>query len=483
MTLRSRLMLWFGALFTVMLLFTLLVSYAFHARVTYDDIDQAMATTASHTVVELLDVTSPPIFIEGQDGFRVLLRVLAPSGVIRASSLSAASVPQVDLRQLLHAPNTPAFDVFAQIAPSLLPHQAASSGSYSVITTTQQRWRSFVLPYPQQGTPLGYVVALTPLGQVDAAIQAYRLILVGIVVISLGITLLGSCFVAGQALRPVARMIVTAQNITASHDLSHRLDLPAHGDELGQLARVINAMLASIESAYQGQQRFVADASHELRAPLTAILANLSLLRRHQQLPQDERDEALAEAEREGGRLSRLVADLLALARADAGSTIAQDVIDLDALVLDLFRTARQLAHGHTVQIDPFEPVQIVGDGDRLKQVLLVLVDNAIKYTAATGSITLGIHQHDHVVDLIVQDTGVGISAADLPHIFERFYRADAARSRDAGGTGLGLAIAQWIVDQHHGTMLVQSHLQQGTTMTVRLPLQPNPQVALRHPS
>jgi signal transduction histidine kinase len=230
-------------------------------------------------------------------------------------------------------------------------------------------------------------------------------------------------------------------------------------------------MLGSLESAYRFQQRFVADASHELRAPLTAIQANLELLQRHPEMSESERNEALAEAARESTRLTRLVADLLALARADAGLPLRRARVDLDAIVLEECGDVRQLAQGQTLTLDPFEPVQIWGDEDRLHQLLLILLDNALKYTPPTGGVTVGLCQAGEGVELSVRDTGVGIAAADLPHVFERFYRADPARGRDPGGTGLGLAIADWIVRQHAGEIGVTSDLGKGTTVTVHLPL------------
>jgi signal transduction histidine kinase len=246
--------------------------------------------------------------------------------------------------------------------------------------------------------------------------------------------------------------------------------IPQHRDELGRLAATFNQMLTSIEAAYVAQQRFVSDASHELRAPLTAIQGNLELLRRHPEMVSADRDESLAEAEREAGRLTRLVADLLALARADAGVTLQCRPVDLDTVVLDAFRMARSLAHGQELSLEPFEPAQVLGDEDRLKQLVLILLDNALKYTPVRGQVTLGLHQRDQQVEITVRDTGVGIATEDLPHVFDRFYRADPARSRDPGGTGLGLPIARWIARQHAGEVILSSTPGQGTMVVVQLP-------------
>jgi signal transduction histidine kinase len=236
--------------------------------------------------------------------------------------------------------------------------------------------------------PASYVEALAPLGRLDASIRAFRITLPMLGLTSLVMALVGSWAIAGKALRPIARMTRTAQTITLSRDLSRRIEMPAHRDELGRLATTFNEMLESVESSYHAQQRFVSDASHELRAPLTAIKGNLELLNRHKSMPEAERDEALSEMTRETERLTRLVADLLALARADAGVPLKRRFIDLDVVALDAFRLAHQLARGQTLVLDPFEPVPVNGDEDRLTQLLLILIDNALKYTPAGGQIT-----------------------------------------------------------------------------------------------
>jgi signal transduction histidine kinase len=183
-----------------------------------------------------------------------------------------------------------------------------------------------------------------------------------------------------------------------------------------------------------------------------------------------DRVEALAEAERESSRLSRLVADLLALARADAGVPLKHAQVDLDSVVLETVDSTRALARDHVITFDAFVPIQIQGDVDRLKQMLMILLDNALKYTPAGGGVAVGLRRQGDEAEVMVRDSGVGIAAQDLPHVFERFYRADPGRSRDPGGTGLGLPIAQWIVYQHGGRIDIASTPGEGTTVTVRMP-------------
>lgn len=473
MSIRLRLALWCGLLFAAILLVVTAFSYAFHTRGHYDDLDRALITTASHTADEAATSPSAPELTEGTGGYRVILRLYAPDGQQVQASDDAGGVPAVDPRIVIAHPAGPAYDPLAGIAPPVTAPLPPAGSAFGIIASPAERWRVFVLPI-RGNSPTsdisGYVEAFAPLGAIDYSMQVFRVFLIGLSVLGLAVALTGSWLIAGTALRPVARMVETADGIAHSRDLSQRIDTPRSNDEIGRLARTFNAMLASIEGAYTAQQRFVSDASHELRAPLTAIQANLDLLQRHPEMTDADRNEALAEAERESTRLTRLVADLLALARADAGLPLRVAVVDLDAVVLEVLTDARQLANGQMLTLGSFEPVQVRGDEDRLKQLLLILLDNALKYTPAQGEVTVGLRRLGDEAEIVVQDTGVGILEDALPHVFERFYRADPGRGRDPGGTGLGLSIADWIVRQHGGRIAIASRVGAGTTVTVHLP-------------
>lgn len=483
MSIRVRLALWYGALLALILLLVTMFSYAFHARGHYDDIDRALITTSSHIADEILTSPTAPQLIEGSGGFRVILRLYNTQGDLVQASAGAPGVPVVDPRSVIARPAGSAFDPLAGVAPPVTAVAPPDGSAFGIAMAPSERWRVFVLPIERSASAKGqvakYVEALTPLGDIDRSMQVYRLLLIGLTVFGLTVALIGSCLVAGSALQPIARMIEMAGNIAQSRDLSQRIDTPRQTDEIGRLARTFNAMLASIEESYSAQQRFVSDASHELRAPLTAIQANLELLQRHPEMTEADRREALAEAERESERLTRLVADLLALARADAGISLRYSRVDLDAVVLDVVGNTRQLANSQTLTLEQFEPVQICGDEDRLKQVLLILLDNAMKYTSANGTVAVALRQVGDEAELVVRDTGVGIPEDALPHVVERFYRADPGRGRDPGGTGLGLPIADWIVQQHGGRIALASRLGMGTTVTVRLPMRCSDSVSL----
>jgi signal transduction histidine kinase len=471
MSIRLRLALWYASLFAIVLLLVTLLSYAFHVRGHYDDRDRALITSAGHMASEAGAMADGPHLLEGPGGLEVGFRLYGLDGALREQTAGVESLPPNDPRSVLAAPSAPPYDAIAQLSPPLAAPDSPFDGAFGLLVAPEQRWRIYVLPLEQGNAVVGYLETLTPLGRLDASIEAYRFLLLGLGLAGLVVALLGGWAIAGGALRPLANMTEAAGTIAQSRDLSHRIPTPQQNDELAQLAATFNTMLASIEVAYQAQQRFVSDASHELRAPLTAIQGNLELLRRHPEMPPSDRDEALGEAERESGRLTRLVADLLALARADAGVTLQHRAVELDTIVLDAFRSARQLVRGQELELDAFEPAQVLGDEDRLKQLLLILLDNALKYTPPGGRVTLGLRRGNTHAEVVVRDTGIGIAAGDLPHVFERFYRADPARNRDSGGTGLGLPIARWIAQQHGGDVTIESEPGRGTTAVVRLPL------------
>jgi signal transduction histidine kinase len=339
-----------------------------------------------------------------------------------------------------------------------------------------------------EGDIAGVVQITRTLRDIEVTLSWLRLVFFGIGAVSLIFATAAGYILARAALSPIGRLTLVARSIGEARDFTRRVPVPqtirASRDEVTRLARTFNEMLAELGVAYDemehaltSQRRFVADASHELRTPLATIRTNLELLQRAgDDLPAADRDEAMADAIAEIERLSRLVGDLLTLARVDSGLRLERrDEVQVDRLVRDVYRQARLMAmpREHTVSADPIEPATVLGDGDYLKELLLVLVDNAIQYTPDGGAIGLSVRNQGHEVVISIQDNGVGIAEDDLPHLFERFYRADDSRHRDsssASGTGLGLSIAQWIADEHGGRIEVTSDLGHGSTFTLRLP-------------
>jgi len=247
-------------------------------------------------------------------------------------------------------------------------------------------------------------------------------------------------------------------------------------DEVGQLATTFNGMLQELQGAYrqtertlQQQRRFVADASHELRTPLTTIRGNLGLLQRQPPIAEDDERAVLSDMVDETNRLIRLTNDLLVLARSDAGRALRQVPVPIGPLVDDICRQGKLLGATQTIVCEAVPEVSVVGDPDAIKQVLLILLDNALKFTPEGGTITLRAAVLDRMAAIHLHDTGPGIAPEALPHIFERFYRSDEARSGE--GAGLGLAIAKELIEAQHGQIGVESELGKGSTFTVTLPL------------
>ena len=271
----------------------------------------------------------------------------------------------------------------------------------------------------------------------------------------------------------VDRITTAAESISISN-LSERLEVPKTSDELQRLSETLNRMLARLNASVQRISQFTADASHELRAPVSLIRTTAELAvhgGRTNEEYQDDMTQILAEAE----RTSKLIDSLLLLARADAGGSELQcELTDVSTSLRAAVEQGRSLAAEKQTELTAdleAAPVVVRGDGDALRRLFFILIDNAIKYTPEGGRVQARLEVLDGQAAIKVTDSGIGISESDLPHIFDRFWRADKVRSRGLGGAGLGLSIARWIVDQHHGSIDVQSELTKGSTFTVRIPL------------
>jgi two-component system, OmpR family, sensor kinase len=295
------------------------------------------------------------------------------------------------------------------------------------------------------------------------------------------LSIIAAYTVLASVFRPVDHLINEVEAITDGRSLHRRLPTdPASGDELVRLALTLNAMLTRLETSFAALRRFTADASHELKTPLTVLRADVERAM-HPSTHRAERMVALEEALQETARMADLVDSLLTLARADEGRfDIYRQSVELEPLVREVYETAVILGEdaGLALSLRTLENAVVMGDRTRLRQLLLNLVTNAIKYTPRGGSVELAVvRRPGDEVTISVRDTGIGISTADLPHVFDRFWRADRARSRasERGGFGLGLAISQWIVQAHGGTIGVQSRLGRGSIFTVVLPTAADP--------
>jgi signal transduction histidine kinase len=318
---------------------------------------------------------------------------------------------------------------------------------------------------------IGSLQVGTSLAVVDATRKTLLSTMVIIAVVAVVMVALGSWMLLGRAFSPLEIITDAVDQLNHADDLSRRI--PYRGaaeNEIGNLVESVNQTLERLESLFTSQQRFLADVSHELRTPLTVIKGNVDLMRRMKEAD----EESLTSIDQEAGRLTRLVGGLLMLAQAESGKLALNFApIELDLLLTEVFTEMQILARNKVnVHLNDIDQVVIKGDRDRLKQVLLNLVANAIQYTPVGGDVFLSLAKVGEQARIIVRDTGPGIPSEDLPHIFDRFYRAEKSRTRSQGsGFGLGLSIAHWIVEHHGGQIKVESKEGKGTTFAICLAL------------
>jgi heavy metal sensor kinase len=450
--------LWYVGLLAAILIVFAFLLYSFLTYTLRAEVDQTLQTRAQQVAASLQAendplsvmllglVTLPPIDVFSSPG--VYVQVLRADGSIarRSANLEDQYLPidQEVFERNLHG----------------------DSGLYT-LQTNRARLRIFSAPLIVAGRIIGAVQVGQSLYEVDSTSRTVRFLLTGGIAATLLLAALVGAFLARTALRPIDRITQTALRISRAEDLSRRLERTGPQDEVGRLAATFNEMLGRLEEFFTTQQRLVADVSHELRTPLTTIRGNIDLLRRGATKDPKARQETLEAIEGEVTRMSRMVADLLLLAQADAGIELDKKPVELDTVLLEVYRQGQLMADSVEVKLGHEDQAVVMGDADRLKQLLLNLVDNAIKYTPAGGEIRLSLYHEQGWVQVAVSDTGIGILPEDLPHIFERFYRTDKARLR--GGTGLGLSIAKWIAEAHGGHLTVESEVGKGSTFTVWL--------------
>ncbi len=335
--------------------------------------------------------------------------------------------------------------------------------------------RYVILPVREAGPLVGAVLVALPLSDISfgPAELLRSMFLVGPLIL-LGALVLGY-WLAGRRLRPLDRMIDEVEAITDGTSLHRRLAVPMTGDELSRLALTVNRMIARLERSFTSLRRFTADASHELKTPLMVVRAGVERALTRPEIP-PESLETLDQALEQTNFMAELVDNLLTLARVDEGrATLVLEECDVRDVVLDVYETAGILGESAGVDVAmhmPDQPVLIEADRGRIRQMLLNLLTNAIKYTPQDGRIEIELEDHDTQVVFVVRDTGIGIAAGDLEHVFDRFWRADVARSRAGGrpGVGLGLAITKWMAEAHGGRIEAESRPGRGTTFRVTIP-------------
>ncbi len=490
-SIRTRLTLWYTGLLAATVLVLGGVTFALLMRGLWNDIDstlervaRAAAQAAEKTATEFV----PP------DMNELLRRYFGSSFADRFYQfLDPRGEVDPRLPRLRTNPLT--------VSPKALKNATEGYGTFETLANgAEYPLRVFTFPIVVRGRLVNVLQVGMSLEGLQRERQNFLWALATLTPLALILAGGGGWLLANRALRPVDRMTQAARRIEAER-LAERLEGAEVDDELGRLARTLNEMLARLEAGFAQVRRFSADASHELRTPLTILKGEIEVALRSAREPA-EYQRVLESALEEVERMARLVDDLLMLSRADAGALRwDKEPVELDRLVEDIAKRGEILgrARGIQVGIQTLEPLIACGDEQRLRQLLLNLVDNAVKYTPSGGRITLSLrrvggesdgpptagpdaaalHPIASSPDLLagewaeiaVNDTGVGIPPDALPRIFERFYRVDGARSREAGGAGLGLCIAKTIAEAHGGDIRVESGFGSGSTFTVRVPL------------
>ncbi len=465
MTIRRKLTLWYIGLLTLIITLFGAVIFGVVRWVMLDAVDTNLSR-AAEDVLENIRVIHPGEFgaTETTIVFR-RLEVLRPPGLF----------VQVWLTQ----------DENTRIEPSLEQETELEGIRGPLMTTTlysekpvfsQTRingtlMRIYTHPIIDNFQPIGVVQVGAPIDTITTTTDQLLVFMVGALALAILGALLSGIMLTNRVLRPLDEITDAAVKIATTDDLTTRLTWQGPMDELGRLARVFNHMMDRLEHLFTIEQRFVADVSHELRTPLTAIRGNLDIIKRYGM------DEASLDAiESETERMSRLVNDLLLLARADYGE-ISVDLypLDLDTVVLEVFQEAQVLAKDRdlSVVLDEFEPLRIQGNADRIKQLMLNLISNAIKFTPDGGTVGIALRPRGGWAEIAIRDTGIGMTKEEQERIFDRFYQVDSSRTHSGrrDGAGLGLSIAQWIVEVHKGRINVESEPGKGTTFQVWLPI------------
>jgi signal transduction histidine kinase len=479
MSIRLRLTLLYSAILAFTLIAFSTILYVAQAHATYDSIRVSLVRQAAFAVNGRSP--SPRGGPPGQGG--------APPGGPAEVSLPSGTLPGrwTQTRSITGTVIGQTLDLSGVSLPLSQRGLQTVQGGASWFETTQVQDEPLLIysqPFITQEGIVEIIQVAFPIGQPQQSLNALRVVLT----IGCGFAIVAAFalgwVLAGTALRPIHRITHTAQAIGAEHDFSRRVEHKGPTDEVGQLAFTFNDMLAEIESGYrqlesalESQRRFVADASHELRTPLTTVRGNIELLRREPPIAVEERAEVLADTTDEVDRLIRLVNQLLMLARADAGQMLHHEPIPLRPFLEDVHRQAKLLVPGTQIHCDSPADASVLGDRDILKQVLLILVDNALVHTPPETALVIAASMTDGRVAISVRDNGLGIAADVLPHIFERFYRGQA--SRTGRGAGLGLSIAKELVEAQGGTIAVESQVGQGSAFTVTLPQARSPDVTV----
>jgi heavy metal sensor kinase len=458
-TITTRLTSWYVTIFGSIIVVVAFTMYATFDRQRRESIDADLAAYAN-LLISGVGGESADI----EDVFTELLEAQKkPRAGFKAHRFIVASKDSVVFETNILANSDSVIDALQHLVPT------DTASAFSTVTLNGVEFRVYSKRVPRHRGSFQLMV-ITSLDRLYESLSELRGLLLLIVPISVLAAALGGWFMARRALRPVRQITSTAAAISST-SLNRRVPVGTSADELSELANTFNEMIARIDATFRSMQQFVADASHDLRTPLTVVQMELELLLMGNKSGQDTHD-ALERSLIEIDRLNRLAADLLLLARADAQQlTLNRRAFRLDELLMECIGQLKGLAEARQVafHIDIDQPVEIEADEVLLRRAIVNVVDNALTFSPPYSSVRIHLQPEERRVRIDIVDTGSGIPEAELPRIFDRFHRGDTARSTK--GTGLGLAIVRAVVEAHAGTVSAQSMLGSGTTITFLLPV------------
>ena len=476
-SLRAQLALWHGGLLALTLILLASLIYLMLRQVLSSLADAALEDyadkTARNVAAELYKAeTLAPKRARSPDEQRrlddeavksFLDATIAWGRFVQIDDVRGRPVAVADALRSKHFPDQP------DTRNRILSHQARVT-----FETLSDPYQMRVVTIPvEMGPRISYLVRVgAPVEGVEEAIRRVSALLLVLTPSIFVIALAGGWILVGRSLKPVDEMTRAALSIE-SRRLDVRLVPPRTDNEIGRLASALNEMIARLDRSFRQTERFTADASHELKTPLTTIRGEAEVALMGDLRPEQTRATLLSIVE-ETERLSEIVNNLLLLSRADADQVrLKHEPVALDQIAMQAYEPMERLAHRKTITLDiaAMEEITLSGDGLWLHQLITNLLHNAINYTPEGGKATLSLVREGDTAVLKVWDTGPGIPPQDLPHIFDRFYRVDSGRSRDQGGSGLGLNIARWVVESHGGVLSVESVLGEGATFIARLPI------------
>ena len=455
MSIQNRLLLIYTLIFSAAFIIFALIIYFFPSNRILAEIDNDLQTLAD-------EVVRPGNFEMGPGG---MVRVSIPEDLVTLRTASTFLLITNENGEILARSGS-----LSNFDGLLDPDGLGEEPSFKLVTPEDTSVRVLSQPIYMENDASRPLIGYLQVGRLINTFESFnRLLAIAMLVGFAAATasLFLAVWLTPSLFRPLDDIAKTANQITRADDLSLRVPYSDRTDEIGVLSRALNQTLERLDRQFQTQQRLLADVSHELRTPLTAIRGNVDLMDR-----MGEGDPLSLESIRiEVDRMTRLVGDLTLLARADAGGLpLEKKPIELDNLLFEVYRQFSMIEKPVEVSITAVDQVCVMGDPDRLKQLFINLIDNAIKYTPDGGQVNLSLSKLNGWAQFEVKDTGLGIPAEDLPHIFDRFYRVDKARTRALGGSGLGLSIAKWVAQAHGGDIHVESEVGEGTTFVVSLP-------------